>query len=259
MRVSGYLSGAAAMIKRYQIGATTTNAGIPLLGASEAGTGLVIGTTTGLVGMVGVATDKATYSTTQLGNANGGGGGMGASLTGGAASASAMVGVIINPDLLITNRLSGGATEGTALTVYTNTSASAGGTVATAAVGTNTFVDGTIWFVSGANTGQYRTITAWSSNTSLTVTVPFDYAIAVGDQFCACPYAAFQSLTTGAAKMTFTTNMLETRADTASTSGAAGCVVVDLFLRDLANNGTTDSYVVFSPSMNHQLYTSIGS
>ena len=257
MRVSGFMSGGSPIIKRYQIGAASiATAGVPIIGAGEAGPGVIVGTTTSLAHMVGVAVDTATYSTTQKGNLTGGGGGMGAagSSGGGAATAGAYLGVIINPDVLITARLCQGATSGTALTEYTNTSASSGGTVHTAAVGTNTMVDGTVWEATGANVSQSRIITSWSSNASLTNTVPFDYAIAVNDTFYECPYAPFQGGTTGVSKMTFTTDMTEVRADTASTSGATPCLVVELFLRDKANNGATDSWVVFSPTSNHQMY-----
>ena len=255
MRVSGFISGGSPIVKRYQVSATVSNAGIPLIGAAEGGSGVQNATTTSLAHMVGIAVDKATYSTTQLGNTSGGGGGLGAqgAAGGGASTAAAYVGVIINSDMLITARLCQGATSGTALTEYTNTSASSGGTVWTAAVGTNTMVDGSVWAATGANVGQSRIVTSWSSNTSLTVTVPFDYAIAVNDTFYECPYSPFAGATTGVSKMTFTTDLTEVRADTASTSGATPCCVVELFLRDKANNGAADSWVVWHPTTQHQL------
>ena len=206
--------------------------------------------------MVGLTVDTATYSTTQLGNASGGGGGLGqaGAAGGGAATAAAYIGVIINPDIMITARINQGATSGTALTEYTNTSASSGGTVHTAAVGTNTMVDGMVWCATGNNVGQSRIVTSWSSNTSLTVTVPFDYAIAVNDTFYECPLSPMSGGTTGVSKMTFTTDLTEVRGDTASTSGATPCCVIELFLWDKATSGATQSYVVWSPSANHQLY-----
>jgi hypothetical protein len=75
---------------------------------------------------------------------------------------------------------------GTALTELTNTVASAGGTVVTHAAITAAFTDAlsTIYCRKGANKGQYRVITT-SATTSQTVTIPFPYAIAVGDVFVA--------------------------------------------------------------------------
>ena len=175
---------------------------------------------------------------------------------GGASTAGAYVGVIINPDILITSRLCQGATSGTAITKRTNTSASAGGTLLTAAVGTNTYVDGTAWCLDGANAGQARIVTAWSSNTSLTVTVPFDYAFAVNDTFAAVPYQPFGFIGT-ADTMQFTTDLTESDMSIAVGTGADGVIVTDLWLRDSANLGTTDSWVTFSASSNHQLYYSV--
>ena len=257
-RVSGFLSGSSPILKRYQTSVSVATAGIPMTGSVTTGTGLVKATTTNLVGYVGMAADTAVYSTTQLGNATGGGGGnnAGGAAGGGAATAAAYVGVIINPDVMITSRLCGSATSGTALVAYANTSASSGGLVHTAAVGTNTMVNGTVWELTGANAGQSRIITSWSSNTSLTNIVPFDYAIAVGDTFARVPLQPFGGINT-CTTMQFTSDLTEVDSTIAVGTGAIA-VVIELFLRDAAGNGVNDSWVVWSPSGNTMLYVHAG-
>ncbi len=72
---------------------------------------------------------------------------------------------------------------GTAPTVLTETTGSAGGTVVTHAAITDTADDlCTVYCRTGANRGIYRVVTT-GATTSQTVTVPFPYAIAIGDTF----------------------------------------------------------------------------
>ena len=122
---------------------------------------------------LGVALEAGTYTTTQ---------------GTGTASADVLVRCTYAPNQLIKARCSGGVTVNTALdgalngNVLTNTSASAGGTVVSDTdVGTSEFVGGYLYGLTGQNAGQRRVITSHSDNTSTTVTVPFDYAIAVND------------------------------------------------------------------------------
>jgi len=265
MRASGFLSGGSPVIKRYQISATLSVAGVPTTGvASATGTGVVKATTTNLAGMVGLTTDTGTYSTTQLGSGGGGGGSMGAAGSSGGgvpASAAAYVGHIINPDILISARMSGSSTSGTALTSYAITTAqSAGLTLSSTNFGSNSMAAGTAWFLTGANAGSSRILSGtWTNATSAVVVVPFDYAIAVGDTVAVCPYQPFGGISSTLTKIQFTSDITEADATIAVATGVATTCVVELFLRDAANNGTTDSWVVFSPAGAHQLYTGIGS
>ena len=124
---------------------------------------------------LGVAMEAGTYTTTQ---------GTGAD------SADRYVRCTFHPFQLIRGRCSGGVTGGTALAealdgnLLTNTSASAGGIVVSDTdVGTSDFIGGYMWSLSGQNRGKRRIITSHLDNTSETVTVPFDYALAVNDTF----------------------------------------------------------------------------
>ncbi len=125
--------------------------------------------------MLGIANEGGTYSTSQ---------GTGAS------SAEVLVECSYSPFMIIKGLCSGATTASTALgsgldeNILTNTSASSGGTVVTDSdVGTSDFIGGYMYALTGQNAGASRIVTSHSDNTSETVTVPFDYALAVGDTF----------------------------------------------------------------------------
>jgi len=92
-------------------------------------------------------------------------------------------------------------TWGTALYEIVNTTANSGGTTIVSPVATADIADdlGMIYCRSGANRGIYRTITDITTVTT-TVTVPFPYAIAVGDVFvqaaCTLGYGGMDLTTT---------------------------------------------------------------
>ena len=225
--VGGHLGGGASILKRYKVGVTFANAGI--VAATEGDTplnGFAPPSTTVATDSPGLAIDTGTYSATQ-----------------GATHAEGLVTVEARPDLIIRALMSGGAAEGTALTLLSNTLASTDGLLVTDAdVGTADMVSGTIWCISGANVSQARKITAHSSATSMTVTVAFLNDIAVGDQFLWCPYSVGgdgTATTDGGGNVQFTT--LFTQADGAIASGTGASEVVYW----LELNGRSDSYVQF--------------
>jgi hypothetical protein len=76
------------------------------------------------------------------------------------------------------------------------TTASSGGTAVTTAAewSSPTYDEGVTWGYTGANAGRFRKITSVSS-TAGTVTIPFDYATAVGDVFLRAPYWPMQTVT----------------------------------------------------------------
>lgn len=220
------LNQSVPVIKKFQVGAASVaNVGVPLLIAATGEAGVNVGSTTGTTDFVGMSLDTATYSTTQ---------GTGTS------SAEALVSINISPDSVWKANMSGGATEGTALSEQTNTTASSGGTVITTGAAWNspTYLDGVAWGYSGANSGQFRKVTTVGA-TSGTVVVPFDNAIAVGDVFLRAPYFPCSTAT-----VQLTTNLYEADASIAEGTGAA-FAVVDLELRDSNREGTTRSKVYF--------------
>ena len=236
------LYGSVPIIKKYQFGVTLTNAGIPFTVPAANTAGVVIGTTTGATDLVGMSIDKgtvavtgttqSTYTTTQ---------------GSGTSSAERVVSLIINPFAIWSAKMSGGATEDTALSTQTVTSASAGGTaVTTGATWTGTeFDEGVTWGLTGANSGRFRKITSTSA-TAGTVTIPFDYAIAVGDTFLRAPYWPMQTVT-----VQLTTNLYQADASIAVGTGAP-YGSVELRLRDNSDSGATNSFVLFA-SNSHAL------
>ena len=168
MQVGYYLTGGAGVVKKIKLAASVATAGVPIIGGSGAVAGCIPATATNFTESLGLGLDTGTYTTTQS-----------------ASMVEGVVSVDIRPDLVIRSLLSGGATEGTALAVLTNTSASATGVTVTA-VNVQASQDqkgGTVWCISGNNVGQSRIITTHTSATLVTVTVPFPNAIAVGDTF----------------------------------------------------------------------------
>ena len=220
------LNGGAPRLIKYQVAATNTVIGRPYLKAAANGSGIVLGTTTGAVDLVGLNVDAAgTYNTAQqTGNAD----------------PSALTTLIVNSDAVFWARLSGGATDGTALTAATVTTAATDGlSVTTSAFDPNSpdLDEGIVWGYSGGNAKQARKITSTAANVA-TVTVAFPVDTAVGDTFL---YASVSPLSTITAQLT--TNCTEIDA-TAAISGDATVLVVEMRLNDRAGNGTTNSYAL---------------
>ena len=218
MQAFTHLSGGAGLHKRFKIGATIANAGIPVIAGTA---GVIPATTTTMTDTPGLGLDAATYSTAQ-----------------GATHAEGIVTVSVRPDLVIRALMSGGATEGTALPLLVNTLASTDGLlVSDADVGTASMATGTMWCIRGANVGQSRIITTFNSATSIVPTVAFLYDIPVGDEFLQCPWAKEPG--TGAGNLQMTT--LFTQADALIVAGTGGVVAVV----ELELNGRGDSYVQY--------------
>jgi hypothetical protein len=214
-------------IVKYSIGASFAQPGI-LAEAPNAGeAGITPGTTTAVADCMGITLDTATYVTAQQTDGT---------------SADRKVSVIVNPDAIYKFRMSGGATEGTALTLYPVTTASTDGlTITTASAWDSpTFDEGVAWGYDGANAGQVRKITSVSS-TAGTVTVPFDYDTVVGDNFLRAPYWPGD---TTAKTLQFTTNLYEADASIAVGTGAS-VVIVELECQDVSGDGRTKSFVYF--------------
>jgi len=209
--------------RKYQIAATAI-AGIPLLIPAAGGAGLATSTTTSAANMVGVTLDGATYVTAQQTDGT---------------SAEREVTVIVNPDAVWEMKLSGGATENTALTLQEVTTASTTGLVITTAAewSSPTFDEGIVWGYDGANAGAFRKVTSVSS-TAGTVTVAFDQDTAVGDNFLRAPYWPVQST-----NIQLTTLLTQADASIAVGTGAE-FKPVELRLRDASDQGQTNSYVL---------------
>jgi len=210
-------------IRKFQIAATVANQGVPLLIPAANGAGLATSTTTSAANMVGVTLDTATFVTAQQTDGT---------------SAEREVSVIINPDAVWRIKLSGGAAENTALTLLAITTATTDGLDITTASAWNspTFDEGIAWAYDGANSGQFRKVTAVSA-TAGTVTVAFDNDHAVGDNFLRAPFWPTQSTA-----IQLTTNLFQANASIAVGTGAQ-FKPVELLLRDSTDDGQNNSFV----------------
>ena len=219
------LSGNAPKVKSFQIAATVSTRGIPLLIPAADGAGLALPTATSAANMVGMNLDTAVFGTVQ--NADG-------------SDPAAIVKVIVNPDAVYRIQLSGSATSGTALTAQTENTGSATGLVVTTGFdyNTNDVDEGTIWGLAGANQGIARKITS-TTTTSATVTVAFPQDIAVGDTFLHVPFHPFQS-----ASVTLTSAFDEIDASVALSASAAELVPIMGFVSGNLEGlkETTDSF-----------------
>mgnify|MGYP000010835609 len=210
------------IVRKFMIGASIARPGILAMAPAAGNAGIIPCTTTTVTNTVGLACDSGTYTTTQA-----------------STGTAAFVSCIVNPHLVIEYRMSGGATAGTSLSNQDETTGSAGGTVVTTGAewSSPTFDEGVVWANQGgvnANQGQYRKVTSVSS-TAGTVTVPFDRAIAVGDDFLRAPYWILDPT---AKTIQFTSDLTEANAAIAVGTGGAMAVV------GFRLNGVADSYVL---------------
>lgn len=218
------LSGGTPILKKYVVAATNTVIGRHYLKTADGGVGIVLGTTTGAVDFIGVNVDAAgTYAAGQ--NSDG-------------SENAKTTTLIINPLAVFKARLSGGATDGTALSVRSVTTASTDGLTVTHSgfdASSPDLDEGTLWGYSGANAGIARKITSVSSTAS-TVILAFPRDTAVGDQFL---HASIHPTRTVLAQ--FTTNCTEVDAS-AAISGDATVLCTEMLLGDIASDGLASSY-----------------
>ena len=218
------LGGGAPHIKKYAIGDTHTTAGVVTTAPDAAQAGLMVSTTTAMVDCVGVTLDTGTYVTAQQTDGT---------------SAERKVSVIISPDACFRALISGGATEGTAIGLFTVTAATTDGldVIDTAVDWTSPKTDeGLIYFTSGVNQGQSRKVIT-TGGAEATIATAFDGDHQVGDQGFRLPWWFFDRTSDA-----LTTTTLLTQADMSADADAGG----DIKPIDIELNGTTDSFLVFT-------------
>lgn len=215
-----------ARLKKFQVAATNTVIGRIYVKNADSGSGIVLGSTTDATDFIGVNIDAAgSYVTAQQSDNS---------------DTQRLTTLSVGPLSVYRARLSGGATDGTALTSRAITTADTTGLTLTHS-GYNssspTMDDGTVWGYSGANIGQVRKIST-VANGSTVVFVAFRYDIASGDTFLFAPISPAGSLAFQA-----TTNCTEIDA-TAAIASDCEAIVVEMILGDASGNGTTDSYAL---------------
>lgn len=215
--------GSTAIVKKYQVAATNTTIGRPYLKTADGGTGVVLATVSGAVDYVGVNLDAAgTYVTAQQTDNS---------------DTARLTSLIINPHGIFRARMCGGAAN-EALTAGTETTGSSSGLVVTVSgIDPNSpdMNEGVVWGYTGANAGKARRIITTSANVA-NVTVAFPYDIAIGDKFL---FTALSPTRTILAQFTTDMTMLDV---SATLSGDATVITVEMILGDQSGSGTTESY-----------------
>lgn len=226
MEAAYILSGGLAVIHRHQVAVTFPDAGVPALMPAAEAAGVAIATTTGADNMAGLTVDASdTYATAQ--NADN-------------SDPDALVGIIVNPDLVFEAKLSGGAAEDTALALFDVTAVSTSGLDITAGdFSGTTFDEGAIFGFDGANVSILRKITSVST-TVATVTVAFPFDTVVGDNFLATRFWPFQANTA-----TLTTLLTQIRNNVAVATNTAALRTVELKMKDTTDDGRNTSKVNF--------------
>ena len=219
-------------VKKMVIGATFSQAGILAETPDANQAGVTPPATTTAADIAGITTDTATYVTAQQTDGT---------------SANRGVSVVMNPYGAYRFLMSGGAGDGTALTLYDVTTAAADGlSVTTGDDWTSPqFDEGVIWGYDGANATQARKITSTSA-TAATVTVAFDQDTVVGDNFLRAPYWPGDAT---ALTLQFNTNLHQADASIAVGTGAPA-TIIELELYDLSGEGRTKSTVLFMSNDN---------
>ena len=226
MEALGTLSGGAPLKKRYMAGTTISDAGIPLLGAVDAGTDL------GSVEPIGASAAVNTGSMV----------GLGIDTTGTVAATGItadtnedlFVTCLINPDLIYRARANNGTTSGTALATTSPTAADASGVTLT---GTTTFDNGAVWGYTGTNVGFFRRC----DDTAGSVSINFPNGTATTDTYIAVHGFPCSVELTNWECYDLTTDLTEIVAQTAVTD-TNNFATVDMEMRDASEEGDLKSF-----------------
>lgn len=221
-RVAGNIHFGGDATRKYLVAASFANAGIVACGTVESPLPLIPCTTTVLTDSLGLTLDTATYSATP------------------AAGATGIVTVAYRPGSILEFRANGGATEGTALGIITETSGdlTTPDTITGTLPTSNSMISGTVFRYHGDSQEvplhESRMILTHTSTTGLTVTDDFERAIAIGDQFLMVPWSIYPGDGTdtsdGNTNVQFTTLFTEANAEIASGTGAV-CAVYDIIMK----------------------------
>lgn len=217
------LSGTSTtFVKKYQVAASNAVLGVPYLqNAAAGGTGIVLGTTTGAANALGVNIDTAgTYVTAQQTDNS---------------DTQRLTSVIVNPHAVYKALLSGGAGDGTAMTLFTATSGGSDGLtiVMDVSVASPDLDETYLFCLSGTNAGKKRKVTSTSSLTA-TFIVAWPIDVVAGDTFIGTGMTPTQT-----EALTLNTSLTQINASLAPTGAAYNCV-------ELLMDGRTNSYGLIS-------------
>jgi len=171
MRVVGHLSGGAEIIRQYKVSASIANVGVGLKAGSNVE--IIPVAVGGFAMALGIGYDVVTFDATP------------------SAGAVAIESVSVRPDQIVRGLMSNGASEGTALTIMTNTASSS--TVVTSADVDDSDMDGgTFWRLQSKGEEcpiqDVHYITATTVSTSVTTTTGSETTFTTTDRFLMCPW-----------------------------------------------------------------------
>lgn len=215
------LHGGSPFVKKLSIdGGTTVIAGVPVQSSAENADndGITVAATTTCVGGLGISVDTATSTDAQSGTS---------------ADNAGFLSCIINPDAVFRAKLSGGASEDTALAVVSAAQAAS----ATGVAITSAQDEYVVWGYSGANRGHVR-----RCDGAATVVKAFPQAIAQFDEFLetnTVPYEASQW-------PTLSTLLTQVVADSGIDAAHDNFTVVEQWLRDETQDGLNNSYTLLT-------------
>jgi|TARA_Y100000310_G_scaffold153951_1_gene153516 hypothetical protein len=242
MDVSYILSGQKHRMVTFAIGETIASEGIPLTAPGDGETGVHNVTTTLADFMVGLSMEAGTYTAAQQTDGS---------------NPRVTVKTIVNPDAVFRIKISGGATENTAMTVRDVTTAAADGlTVTTADDWTSPEMDeGSLWGFDGANAGpgSLRIITS-TTTVAAVVIVALQNDTVVGDNFLYAPIAPGNNANNTAHTITLTTALTQMRQDSAVATNTAAFKCLAVLARDTSENGRNESYI--EAVSGHNFYSS---
>ena len=150
MRYAGRLGGGTPTSIKYQAGGTFPANGIPAEVAGGGGSGLQMVETNTALQVIGLALDSATISNAQASDGS---------------TTSRLLSVVVNPDAILRSKLSGSATNDTAITAGTVDTANTDGLACSTDVSFSSpsLDEGSILAATGPNAGFCRKLTSLSS------------------------------------------------------------------------------------------------
>jgi len=225
---AGTLDGSAPVLRKFPVGETVTDIGVPIRCGAAANGGVRMVTTTNADDLLGLSEDTATYSTTQ-GDPEG------------------VVSIIVNPGARYRARLYGGATDSPMPIAVVTTAMTAGVDVVAAATNfqtPDTKDSGFIFGYTGVNAGVFRKITSVSSVTA-TVTVPFPNNSQIGDQFTFGPFSGIQGRADQFVGLS--TDLLAVNVDLPQDADNNNFRVVEFELKTAFEEGDVSSHVILAP------------
>ena len=220
------ISGGGLLMRDYQMDAAAINTGVPVQSQGDVANteGCIAATETVLVNALGVSIDQNRTASSDAQVAAGAG-----DLSDG--NNASFVKVICNPDAVYRAKISGGATEDTAITIIVQTAEDTTGLAPTTVTD-----EAVIWGYQGANVGHNRQADAANS-----VEQAFPFTIAANDEFLQA------ILMIGAPSQTPTLTAAFTQVDaTGAVAASDNFITLDweLGVRSDDPIGTTNSFVM---------------